>query len=148
MKIYRKDENFLMLDEPIKIVLTDVAVPFGIEKFYNDYTCKITLNHENYVMFNNIENTLRENIDEIDNELELKSQLEKYKDYKYLRSKLYMIKGNILTEILDEHSQTCDKESIGRKRVDAIVTFDRLWVKDKIAYYKWKILYIKKRSIS
>jgi hypothetical protein len=78
----------------------------------------------------------------------LKSQIREKGMYKSLCTKLFLVKGNIVTEIIDKDSRIISKDQINRKsRVDIILNFDKLWVnKNNIAYYKWKILYIKKIS--
>ena len=96
-----KNEDFITLEKPIKIVLNDILLPFGIEKYYNDYVCKLSLNNENYKIFKKIENDIIENMIDIDEDYELKTQINEYKQFKSLTSKLYLVKNKIVTEIID-----------------------------------------------
>ena len=144
MKLIPKDD-FLLLDTKIQISLQDISIPFGIEKYYNDYICKFSLNKENFILFNNIENQIREKLIEINEEYELKSQINEFKNFKSLTCKLFKVKNNILTQILGENSNIISHTDIKKKnKVNLIIFFDKLWIKDNIVYYKWKIYFIKK----
>ena len=146
MKFTKKD-NFLILDKQLKIVLNDITIPFGIEKYYTDYTCKLSLNTENYNMFKNIENSIREELLEIDSEYELKSQINESRNFKTLTAKLFSVKNNIVTEIIDEESKIIGMDEIAKKqKINIIIFFDKMWLKNNIAYYKWKIIFIKKEK--
>jgi hypothetical protein len=145
MKKLIKKGDFIMFDNPLKIVLNDILIPFGIEKQYNDYVCKLSLNNENYKMFKNIEDDIIEKLIDIDSDYELKTQINKYKQFKSLSCKLYLVKNKIVTEIIDKDSNIIGIDEIIKKdKINVILNTDRLWIKDNIAYYKWKIVFIKK----
>lgn len=147
MKLTKKDD-FIIFDKAIKLVLNDILVPFGIDKQYNDYICKLSLNNENYKMFKIIEDDIIENLIDIDEEYELKTQIIHYRQFKSLKAKLYLVKNRIVTEIINNESQIIGIDEIFNKnRFDMILTTDRLWVKDNIVYYKWKIIYMKKLQV-
>ena len=141
MKLTPKGD-FLLLDDKIQIVLDDISLPFGIEKQYDNFVCKLSLNKENYILFQNIENEIREKL--LETEYELKSQINEYKNFKTLNSKLFMVKNNIVTEIIDKNSNIIPYTEIQRKdKANIIIYFDKLWIKNNIAYYKWKVVFIK-----
>ena len=144
MKLIPKDD-FILLDKKIQITLNDIRIPFGIEKYYNDYVCKFSLNKENYILFRNIEDEVRLKLLDIDEEYDLKSQINEVNNFKSLTCKLFQTKNNILTQIIDENSKIISYADIKKKdRVNLIIFFDKLWVKDNIVYYKWKLYFIKK----
>lgn len=145
MKLIKKDA-FIILDKPLKITLTDILLPFGIENKYNNYISKLSLNNENYLMFKKIEDDIIENLIDMDNKYQLKSEIYKYKNYKSLKSKILLIKNNIITEIIDNKSNIIGIDEIKVKnRVNLILLLDKLWINDNdIVFYNWKILYIKK----
>ena len=141
MKLTPKGD-FLLLDDKIQIVLDDISLPFGIEKQYDNFVCKLSLNKENYILFQNIENEIREKL--LETEYELKSQINEYKNFKTLNSKLFKVKKNIVTEIIDKNSNIIPYTEIQRKdKANIIIYFDKLWIKNNIAYYKWKVVFIK-----
>lgn len=145
MKLIVKND-FIFLEKPIQISLSNISSPFGIEKKYNDYIVKLSLNNENYIMFKNIEDEMISELIKIDSEYELKTQINIYNNFKSLITKLFIVKNNIITEFLDNNSNIIGIDDFKKKtKLDLIITVDKFWIKNKICYYKWKILYMKKK---
>lgn len=144
MKLVKKGD-FLLFDKKIVINLHKIITPFGIETYYENYQCKLLLNQEKYNTFLAIEEDIINELLKIDKQINFQSQLSNKDDSNLLTTKLFIMKQNILTRITDSDNKIIYKDEIGKyDRVDITVSLDKLWLKNNIAYGKWKVLSIKK----
>jgi hypothetical protein len=125
----------------IKIKCSNVILPFGVEKNYDNYIIKIIKNNESHDLFtlienieeNNIKYLLSQNIDK--NTFNYKSQIDYKPNYgTFLTLKIPIIKSQIITSIYNKDGDNINLFDLIKKKSNVSVEFelDSIWLfKDK-----------------
>ena len=123
-------------DEKLAFPVKNVNIPFGLEKYYNDYLIKIQLDSEPII---NLVNKIEEKVSEIDKN-KFKSQIKKSQNFKDLltikivnnKNELFIKKDNNQLTTIFDISKNC--------RVDLMIFIDLVWFgKDSlVAKFKTK----------
>ena len=148
MELFKINESFWSLTQngqKISYELSSVKFPFGLERNFNHYLLKIELSPDIETQITNLEEEILSIAKEAleDDKLTIKSQIQLGRNNypNLLISKIYMKKKQILTKVLhnnpSEHLTIFDIQ----KNADSIILFiDNLFIRNKVIYYKWKIL--------
>lgn len=141
---YIKEDKYIKLiynDTNLKIKFSNVIIPFGVEKNYNNYIIKIIRNSESHDLFtlienieeNNIQSLLSTNIDK--NKFNYKSQIEYKVNYgTFLTLKIPIVKNQFCVSIYNKNKELINVFDLLRKKSKISLEFeiDSIWLfKDK-----------------
>ena len=134
-KIYSIKYN----NDLIKMKLNNVKVPFGIEKYYNDYIIKIQLSDST---IKNIINNVEKEIINVEPNILFKSQIKKSENYEDLLIVKILSNNEMKIESADTSLTTIfniSKNAI----IDIVIFIDIIWISDTIKVAKFKTKDIK-----
>ena len=121
-------------NKSLSLEYNSLLVPFGVEKYFNNYILKIILNNESEELFNIMKTIEQENILYLKkqgnfSESEYKSQIINKNNYgNFLVVKIPLVKGQISTNVVDHENKFDNIFNIKKnQKINVCLELNAIW---------------------
>lgn len=121
-------------NKSLNLEYNSLLVPFGVEKYFNNYILKIILNNESEELFNTMKTIEQENILYLKkqgnfSDSEYKSQIINKNNYgSFLVVKIPLVKGQISTDVVDHENKFDNIFNIKKnQKINVCLELNSIW---------------------